>query len=350
MKINSAILKGIYRICINKGLLVEGTTIYKWATEQLSQLEANYQIESLIPIDTFTDLFTQVLEKQDISEWGWFIGQQLKTTDLGILGHYLHSCNHMIYAHQKLNKYQLLLSDMVSFHFESNGNHIIWNLTTPILQRFDTKIVQLLNDFEIAYRHHIVLELTQKQFSPAAIHVVYPYTPKHALFLENKYQCPIIFDKDVSTIFYQIEDINSQVPSQNYYVYYQTEHILIDLLQKWYQDSNNYSLITKRFILSNLGHFHFSIQLAAERLNISTRHLQRHLENEGTSYNQILEESRKEMSIIYIKKGLLNKEIAQRLGYTETNSFVRAFKKWFGVNIRTYKKTLTGTEIITKTV
>lgn len=339
MKINSTIIKGIYRVCLKHHLLEKDSSVFLQATEQLSQLEANHQIESLILLDPFTDLLTDIIEAHHAKEWGWFIGAHLKTQDLGILGHYLYSCKHLFFAHQKLNKYQLLVSDLVNFTFELKGSVVVWNLTTPFAQNIiDNELLQIVNDLEISYRHNIVSTLLQKTFNPATLHVTYPYDEKHHEFLQKKYHCPIQYDKEVSSIYYKVADVNCFIPSQNYYFYYQGESILIDLLQKWYQDSNNYSLITKRFILSNIGHFQFSIQAAAERFNISTRHLQRQLEQEETNYNQILEECRKELSLLYIKKGLINKEIAHRLGYSETNSFIRAFKKWFGQSIRDFKK------------
>jgi AraC-like DNA-binding protein len=330
LKINSTILKAVHRICATENLHYKAPN-----------LPGDDLIECLIPIDSLREVMQSVLQREDYSKWGSFIGSQMTVHDLGVLGHYLLACKHTFFAKEKLEKYQLLISDLVSFQFEVKESTVEWSLTTPFMQQLSHyKTIQFLNDLEIALRHNIILELTKGKFHPSAVHVMYEYTEEHARFLQEKYKCAILFDQEVSMIHYHFDDINGVIPSANFYMYTHAENVLIDLLQKWYQESGSYTLVTKRFILSNMGRFTYGLETVADRMNISTRHFQRQLQQEGTNYNEILEECRREMSVVYLHKGMRNKEIAHRLGYSETNSFIRAFKKWFGKSAREYKKTV----------
>ncbi|PKN54010.1 MAG: AraC family transcriptional regulator [Deltaproteobacteria bacterium HGW-Deltaproteobacteria-14] len=69
----------------------------------------------------------------------------------------------------------------------------------------------------------------------------------------------------------------------------------------------------------------------AARLHVSERTLQRHLREEGLSYDALLEGYRKNLALSYLadpKIGIA--EVAYLLGYSEPSAFHRAFKRWTG--------------------
>ncbi|MGI9596269.1 MAG: AraC family transcriptional regulator ligand-binding domain-containing protein [Acidimicrobiales bacterium] len=69
----------------------------------------------------------------------------------------------------------------------------------------------------------------------------------------------------------------------------------------------------------------------AAQLSISNRTLHRRLQNEGTTFQGILSETRESLARHYLTSaGLSAGEIAFLLGYEETSSFYRAFHSWTG--------------------
>ena len=73
------------------------------------------------------------------------------------------------------------------------------------------------------------------------------------------------------------------------------------------------------------------IDRVAVRLAMSRRTLQRHLEAEGLSYQQLLRETRLSLARHYLSKTELpTAEISFLLGFDEPNSFYRAFRNWTG--------------------
>lgn len=75
-----------------------------------------------------------------------------------------------------------------------------------------------------------------------------------------------------------------------------------------------------------------AIEDMARRLNVSKRSLQRRLSAEGTSFQELLNEARFEMSQRYLRNsGLSVPEISYLLGFRETSSFFRAFHGWTGM-------------------
>ena len=74
-----------------------------------------------------------------------------------------------------------------------------------------------------------------------------------------------------------------------------------------------------------------SIEDMAKRLHVSKRSLQRRLSEEGTSFQQLLNETRFKMSERYLRDSSLSiPEISFLLGFRDTSSFFRAFHGWTG--------------------
>ena len=70
----------------------------------------------------------------------------------------------------------------------------------------------------------------------------------------------------------------------------------------------------------------------AARLNMSVRTLVRKLAKQGSSYQMLLDEARKESAQWYLQHTDYPVErIAERLGYRDTSNFSRCFRRWFGV-------------------
>ncbi len=68
----------------------------------------------------------------------------------------------------------------------------------------------------------------------------------------------------------------------------------------------------------------------ARILRTSPRTLQRRLQDEGTSFFEVLEALRKEMAHEYLRRRLPVAEVAALLGYGDATAFCHAFRRWTG--------------------
>ncbi len=74
-----------------------------------------------------------------------------------------------------------------------------------------------------------------------------------------------------------------------------------------------------------------TLPILAKRLNLSRRTLQRRLQNEGTNFQGLLTEVRRDLAEHYVIKSTLPyNHISFLLGYEDPNSFFRAFHQWTG--------------------
>ncbi|MDJ0757514.1 MAG: AraC family transcriptional regulator ligand-binding domain-containing protein [Ardenticatenaceae bacterium] len=75
----------------------------------------------------------------------------------------------------------------------------------------------------------------------------------------------------------------------------------------------------------------YNVDDVASRLAVSRRTLQRHLRNEGTNFQQVLDDLREELARHYLAKSAYSSgQIGFLLGYEDPNSFYRAFRSWTG--------------------
>ncbi|MEP3276587.1 MAG: AraC family transcriptional regulator ligand-binding domain-containing protein [Stappiaceae bacterium] len=84
-------------------------------------------------------------------------------------------------------------------------------------------------------------------------------------------------------------------------------------------------------ITAKLPQGDYSIISVAKLCNMSVRGLQRHLSESGTSFVEIVDETKKEISINYIRNTKLSiSEISYLTGFSTVGNFTRATKRWFG--------------------
>lgn len=80
------------------------------------------------------------------------------------------------------------------------------------------------------------------------------------------------------------------------------------------------------------------MESVADKLNLSSRTLQRKLAGEQTSFKQVLQEARFEIAKKLLRqKALTVSEISFTLGYSDLGNFSRSFKKYMGVSPLEYR-------------
>ena len=110
--------------------------------------------------------------------------------------------------------------------------------------------------------------------------------------------------------------------------------------ERWLQGTaEEEKLITavRREILRIPGTFP-SISMVSTALNTSPRTLSRRLADKACTYKQLLNESRRDIAIDYLRDTQLSVEhIAELVDYSDAANFRKAFKKWTGRRPKDYR-------------
>ena len=109
----------------------------------------------------------------------------------------------------------------------------------------------------------------------------------------------------------------------------QNDEVVIQYLQEI--DKTDIVNVVRGLVIKNLSSGTLSKTSIASQLHMSPRNLQFKLAAQGTSYQEILDITRKELALAYIEqRRLAITEIAYLLGFTDSANFTRAFRRWTG--------------------
>ncbi|MBL0214137.1 MAG: AraC family transcriptional regulator [Myxococcales bacterium] len=86
----------------------------------------------------------------------------------------------------------------------------------------------------------------------------------------------------------------------------------------------------KRVVREVLRNDDATIEHVATKLGLTARSLQRRLKDEGTAFQTVREDVRRELAQRYLADNLSIAEISFLLGFSEPSAFFRAFKRWTG--------------------
>ena len=110
-----------------------------------------------------------------------------------------------------------------------------------------------------------------------------------------------------------------------------------EMMRKFYPDSSDVVSQIKHIIDGYYANYPSFTELA-KMFQTSERTLRRKLVDVNTSYRDILDEHRKNRALSMLAVNDLPVEkLAEQLGYSESASFLRAFKRWTGLTPKQYK-------------
>lgn len=96
----------------------------------------------------------------------------------------------------------------------------------------------------------------------------------------------------------------------------------------------------RRRLLQYPGRFP-DMEVLAQEMHMSSRTLRRHLDKEGTGYQELLDEVRRMLAEQWLTLGILTlEEISERLGYSELSNFIHAFRRWTGQSPARFRRAM----------
>jgi AraC-like DNA-binding protein len=188
---------------------------------------------------------------------------------------------------------------------------------------------EILTDLCFAWVLCIARHGTGSRISPLRLEFVQPRA--YAKTLERHFGCSVVFGAARNAIVFRASDADLPFVTRN-------ADLLSMLAPQFDEELKNHKgqetfpERVRAAIQRKLAGRRPKMQDIAAELHISSRTLQRHLQDAGYSFQQVLEEARHQLARHYLNNSLLElNETAYLLGYEDANSFVRAFRTWEGV-------------------
>ena len=149
--------------------------------------------------------------------------------------------------------------------------------------------------------------------------------------IERHFGCPVIFGGHRNTIVFRAADAKRPFVTRNAELLAMLAPQFEEELKQEKGDEDFVERV-RMTIQEKLTGRRPTIDDIASALHISSRTLQRRLQEEGRSFQRVLDEARHQLARHYLNNSYLElNEAAYLLGYEDGNSFVRAFRTWEGV-------------------
>jgi len=170
---------------------------------------------------------------------------------------------------------------------------------------------------------------TGLRLSPLRVEFVQART--HIKAVERHFGCPIVCGAPRNAIVFKVSDAERPFVTRNPELLAILAPQFEAELKKMTGDENFIERV-RMAIQQKLTGQRPTIEDISDALHISSRTLQRRLQDEGSSFQRVLEEARHQLARHYLNNSVLElNEAAYLLGYNDSNSFVRAFRTWEGV-------------------
>jgi AraC-like DNA-binding protein len=165
--------------------------------------------------------------------------------------------------------------------------------------------------------------------------------PEHGAEYDLLFSCPLSFSTVKSTtaqssLLFHSRYLNMPLLQDERTLKYFLERSPADLLSR--PDEGDSLSSQLRRLLSRDSARWPDLEAVAAHLHISPQTLRRHLREEGTSFQELKDQLRRDIAIYHLGRADLSlQQIAEQLGFSEPSAFHRAFKKWTGLTPGAYR-------------
>ncbi|VXC67121.1 AraC family transcriptional regulator [Pseudomonas sp. 8Z] len=243
-----------------------------------------------------------------------------------VLGYITMNCATLGEAMSRIAPYEKLVGDMGTSHIEAAADHVrlIWSCRhqAPEVRRHMVENVLaswLLYARWIADIEHSPREVWFEHAQPAATDIAE---------YQQLFGCPVLFEQACNALLVPPQHLALPLRQADANLLRTLEEHAAALLAK-HNDDEPLVRRVKAALRLLLKDGLPRKERVAEQFGMTVRTLQRHLQQAGSGYQQILDELRRELAEHYLlHSDLAIQDIACYLGFTDARSFHRSFKAW----------------------
>ena len=268
---------------------------------------------------------------------GMHVGEQIRPGHYGVVGYVGMACATLGEAMFCLQRYQAMVVDVGARPIELRGQEVLLSWRPDDQSHY----YRHMAEFNLAALVTFIRWITGQPLLPLRIEFPYP-APARLDEQQRVFGCPLVFDADcyrlVVPLAWNELPLIQPDPAMRQLMDRLAEKQLLSLQR---QDDDLVAQ-ARRLLAQKLSEGEASLDRIAAAMNVSPRSLQRRLQDQSSSFSQLLDEVRRELAGRYLEDPALDlTDLAFLLGYSEQSAFTRAFKRWHGkapAEVRTQRR------------
>jgi AraC-like DNA-binding protein len=251
-------------------------------------------------------------------------------TTLHALGYAWLASNNLEEAYERLQRYARFINTaangVVQIEKSAQSYRLILDpermKLKPAAVAIDAGLGMILNMSRAAYGEHFrALRVSLRHEAPGG--------KKYLNRFNDVVGAPVAFAQPENALWLDPEMVAEPLATANMELARVSDRIVTDYLAQL--DRKDVTMRVKSKLIERLPGGKVSEEGIASSINVSQRSLQRKLRQQGMSFTQLLENTRRELSLQYVRDPQHSfNEIAFLLGFSEPANFSRAFKRWYG--------------------
>lgn len=300
-----------------------------------SSIQSDLMEESLtrVTAESFADVWMHVARVLDDEFFG-LDSRRMKVGSFAMLCHAVIASPTLDKAIQQTLRCFGLLLDDISAELKVRGTE-----ATILIQNCieDGSSRLFADETYLVMVYGLMCWLAGKRISVTAIEWAHP-EPAHATEYSVMFSGNVRFDAPLTTLKFDAGVLKHPVVQNERSLKLFLRHAPQSVFLK-YRNSNSWTAKVRKKLQSCIGQTDWPVlEALADEFNVSPVTLRRKLEAEGSSFQGIKDELRRDAAVHQLcHTGQSIPAIAAGLGYSEPSAFHKAFKKWTGVNPGEYR-------------
>jgi len=280
--------------------------------------------DARFPLATYYDLWEAVLRTLPRPGSALLMAQANAPGDYGLMGFVVMNSATVREALGSFARFAGLWTDAAEIRLDEDGTLRVIH-RAGFADRLGLRVATEAAPAEILHGARL---LTQTNVTPLEVRFAHR-APSDTSVHESFFQCPVRFGQRDTAMVLRREDLALGLPKADAQLGAFLRGMANEALKRRAGAAPRSHERIREIVAEELQKGVPSLEQVAKRMATSERTLRRRLEESGTSFRNLLDETRAELARSYVRdRHLPLTEVAFLLGFSEPSAFHRAFKRW----------------------
>ena len=291
------------------------------------------------PLDRLTTaqvagIFNESVKRSGNPAFGLTVARFLHPSSVHALGYALLASSTLRDACERLVYYFRLASTNGQYRIEESEDRFCLILEA-MAEGVSPETVDAWNAFIV----HLFRMIYKPDLKPLSVRLTRSCPPGCEAQYQRSFHVPVDFDAPHCEICLDRSIVDEPLMGGNREIASQHDKIIRDNIAAL--DKGDIITSVKRAIVQFLPSENCSRERVARELAMSPSRLQQKLAEQGTNFQDLLGQIRQSLALDYIEQSRVSiTEMSFLLGFSDTSSFTRAFRRWTGKSPRDYRRGL----------